>query len=99
MGDALAEAVAERFEPTLLNMAQQIAQMTGGQADAINTLLDLYFGFLRRKTDFFRPASISCPWAGPRGGDRALTPPRIPQRRPQGQEGGARGAEAPNGHS
>lgn len=43
---------AERFDPMMLQMAQQVAQMADGE-NPIELLLDLYFGFLRRKTDFF----------------------------------------------
>ena len=53
----LDDATAERFDPTMLHVAQQIAAMANGE-DAINMMLDLYFGFLRRKTDFF--ASEKC---------------------------------------
>jgi hypothetical protein len=48
----LDDATAERFDPMMLQMAQQIAAMAEGE-NAINLMLDLYFGFLRRKTDFF----------------------------------------------
>ena len=48
----LSDEVAERFDPMMLQMAQQVAAMADGE-NAINLMLDLYFGFLRRKTDFF----------------------------------------------
>jgi hypothetical protein len=48
----LDDSAAERFDPMMLQMAQQVAAMADGE-NPINLMLDLYFGFLRRKTDFF----------------------------------------------
>ena len=48
----LGDGDAERFDPMMLQMAQQVAAMADGE-NPIELLLDLYFGFLRRKTDFF----------------------------------------------
>ena len=48
----LDDTTAERFDPMMLQMAQQVAAMADGE-NPINLMLDLYFGFLRRKTDFF----------------------------------------------
>ena len=48
----LDDSAAERFDPMMLQMAQQVAAMADGE-NPIELLLDLYFGFLRRKTDFF----------------------------------------------
>lgn len=48
----LGDVDAERFDPMMLQMAQQVAAMADGE-NPIELLLDLYFGFLRRKTDFF----------------------------------------------
>jgi len=42
------DAVAEKFDGVLLNIAQQ--------AGSIETILDAFFGFLNRKTDFFTGA-------------------------------------------
>jgi len=44
----------ERFDPALLQVAQQISGDAGPSENPIETLLDVYFSFLRRKTDFFR---------------------------------------------
>lgn len=44
----MADAEAERFDGILLNIAQQ--------AGSIETILDVFFGFLNRKTDFFTGA-------------------------------------------
>jgi len=44
---------AMRYDPVLLNLAQQIASNTETGQDAIDHLLRVYFSFLRRKTDFF----------------------------------------------
>ncbi len=44
----------ERFDPALLGVAQQVSAAAGPGENPIDTLLDIYFGFLRRKTDFFR---------------------------------------------
>jgi len=44
----MADAEAERFDGLLLNIAQQ--------AGSIETILDVFFGFLNRKTDFFTGA-------------------------------------------
>ena len=44
----------ERFDPALLGVAQQISATAAPGENPIDTLLDIYFGFLRRKTDFFR---------------------------------------------
>ena len=41
------DETAERFDGVMLQTAQQVAAMSQGE-DAINLLLDLYFGFLRR---------------------------------------------------
>ena len=41
----------ERFDPILLSIAQNIGQNHGG----IDELLDVFLGFLRRKTDAFNP--------------------------------------------
>ncbi len=46
----------ERYDAALLGVAQQISAAAGPGENPIDTLLDLYFGFLRRKTDFFRRA-------------------------------------------
>jgi hypothetical protein len=43
-----------RFDPVLLQVASAISQAAGPGENPIETLLDVYFGFLRRKTDFFR---------------------------------------------
>ena len=48
----LGDGAATQFDPMMLQMAQQVAQMADGE-NPIELLLDLYFGFLRRKTDFF----------------------------------------------
>ena len=47
----------ERYDPALLGVAQQISAAALPGENPIDTLLDLYFGFLRRKTDFFRRAA------------------------------------------
>jgi len=44
----MADAEAERFDGIFLNVAQQ--------AGSIETILDVFFGFLNRKTDFFTGA-------------------------------------------
>ena len=44
----------ERFDGALLGVAQQVAAASAPGDNPIETLLDIYFGFLRRKTDFFR---------------------------------------------
>jgi hypothetical protein len=44
----MADAEAERFDGILLNVAQQ--------AGSIENILDIFFGFLNRKTDFFTGA-------------------------------------------
>jgi len=44
----MADAEAERFDGIFLNIAQQ--------AGSIETILDVFFGFLNRKTDFFTGA-------------------------------------------
>ena len=69
----LDDTTAERFDPMMLQMAQQVAAMADGE-NPINLMLDLYFGFLRRKTDFFS-APDQCKEGGPLrlrapGGDR-----------------------------
>lgn len=43
----------EKYDGPLLSVAQQLTAGAGPGEDAIESLLDLYFGFLRRKTDFF----------------------------------------------
>ena len=50
----------ERFDPALLGVAQQISATAAPGENPIDTLLDIYFGFLRRKTDFFRHVAVSC---------------------------------------
>ena len=55
----------ERFDPALLGVAQQISATAAPGENPIDTLLDIYFGFLRRKTDFFRRVAACCqlaPW-------------------------------------
>jgi len=49
-----------RFDGLLMSIAQQVAAQTqsSGGGDAIDALLDAYFGFLRRKTDFFSGDSV-----------------------------------------
>ena len=39
-----------KFDPMLLGFAQQVTRESHGNIDA---LLDVFFGFMRRKTDFF----------------------------------------------
>ena len=50
----------ERFDPALLGVAQQISATAAPGENPIDTLLDIYFGFLRRKTDFFRRVAARC---------------------------------------
>ena len=50
----------ERFDPALLGVAQQISAAAAAGDNPIDTLLDIYFGFLRRKTDFFRRVAACC---------------------------------------
>jgi hypothetical protein len=56
----------ERFDPALLGVAQQVSAAAGPGENPIDTLLDIYFGFLRRKTDFFRRV-LCAVWRGVRG--------------------------------
>ena len=46
----------ERFDAQLLAVASAISGSASPGENPIDTLLDCYFGFLRRKTDFFRCA-------------------------------------------
>ena len=48
----LDDETAARFDHMMLPLAQQVAAMAQGE-NAIDMMLDLYFSFLRRKTDFF----------------------------------------------
>ena len=48
----LDDETAARFDHMMLPLAQQVAAMANGE-NAIDMMLDLYFSFLRRKTDFF----------------------------------------------
>jgi hypothetical protein len=43
-----------------LGVAQQISATAAPGENPIDTLLDIYFGFLRRKTDFFRRVAVIC---------------------------------------
>ena len=47
-------AELERFDAALLGVAQTVSAAAAPGENPIETLLDVYFGFLRRKTDFFR---------------------------------------------
>ena len=44
----------DRFDAALLGVASAISAGASPGENPIDTLLDCYFGFLRRKTDFFR---------------------------------------------
>jgi hypothetical protein len=46
----------ERYDQAMLGVAQQVSAAAAPAENPIDTLLDVYFGFLRRKTDFFRRA-------------------------------------------
>ena len=52
----LEDSTAEKFDPMMLQIASQIAAQADG-ANPVDHMLDLYFGFLRRKTDFFNKPS------------------------------------------
>ena len=87
----LDDTTAERFDPMMLQMAQQVAAMADGE-NPINLMLDLYFGFLRRKTDFFSGRR-----SVPRGGPLRLRAPggdRPPGQRVEGSVRGERAAKA-----
>jgi N-terminal conserved domain of Nudc. len=48
----------ERFDTALLGVASAISASASPGENPIETLLDCYFGFLRRKTDFFRCVAV-----------------------------------------
>ena len=52
----LEDSTAEKLDPMMLQIASQIAAQADG-ANPVDHMLDLYFGFLRRKTDFFNKPS------------------------------------------
>ena len=54
----LDDETAARFDHMMLPLTQQVAAMANGE-NAIDMMLDLYFSFLRRKTDFFSPVSYT----------------------------------------
>ena len=49
----MSEADNSRFDAVLLNVASQVSGEARPSENPIETLLDIYFSFLRRKTDFF----------------------------------------------
>jgi len=48
----------ERFDTALLGVASAISASASPGENPIEALLDCYFGFLRRKTDFFRCVAV-----------------------------------------
>ena len=86
----------------MLPLAQQVAAMAQGE-NAIDMMLDLYFSFLRRKTDFFSQGEM-CERAVQSAFERqraivAKSEEGKARRRREGREGSrrARGCASPRG--
>ena len=51
------DKISPQFDQLLLNLAQNIGQARGN--GGIDAILETFFSFLRRKTDFFSAADIN----------------------------------------